>query len=99
MFDGHCAVCHQANLAGGAGPPLAGSQFVDWLKFTKITGPDLFAFISSQMPYDAPGSLKKNQYEDAFAYILEFNHYPAGNTPLDQDTVACVEMLPYPKQG
>ncbi len=99
VFDTHCAACHLASLAGGAGPPLTGPQFVAWLQFTKITGADLFGFISSQMPYDAPGSLTKSDYEDAFAYILQVNHYPPGSTPLAAGSVACVQMLPYPKQG
>ncbi len=99
VFDTHCAACHLASLAGGAGPPLTGPQFVAWLQFTKITGADLFGFISSQMPYDAPGSLTKSDYEEAFAYILQVNHYPAGSASLDENSVTCVQMLPYPKQG
>lgn len=70
-----------------------------YLRFSKITGPELFDFISTQMPYDAPGSLAKTQYQDALAYILSFNHYPAGPTPLTEGSVACVHMLPYPKQN
>ncbi|MGH7072415.1 MAG: c-type cytochrome [Acetobacteraceae bacterium] len=99
IFDTHCSACHAATLTGGAGPPLSGSQFVSWLQFTKITGAQLFAFITSQMPYDAPGSLTRTDYEDAFAYILSVNHYPAGSAALSQNSVACVEMLPYPKQN
>ncbi|MGH7189729.1 MAG: c-type cytochrome [Acetobacteraceae bacterium] len=99
IFDAHCSTCHAATLTGGAGPPLTGPQFVAWLNFTKITGAQLFAFISSQMPYDAPGSLPKADYENAFAYILSVNHYPAGSTALEQNSLACVEMLPYPKQN
>lgn len=98
VFDTHCAACHLATLAGAAGPPLTGPQFVSWLQFTKITGGELFGFISSQMPYDAPGSLTKSDYEEAFAYILQVNHYPAGSASLNDSSVACVQMLPYPKQ-
>lgn len=98
VFAAHCSACHAATLMGGAGPPLAGPQFVSWLQFTKLTGAQLFAFITSQMPYDAPGSLTKADYEDSFAYILSVNHYPAGSAALDESSVACVEMLPYPKQ-
>lgn len=96
-FDSICAACHQSDLAGQAGPALAGKAFVEWLEFTKITGADLFSFISTQMPYDAPGSLSSKQYEDVFAYILSYNRYPAGPTPLSPQSVACIAMLPYPK--
>jgi mono/diheme cytochrome c family protein len=98
VFDGHCSACHGADLSGGAGPALAGSQFQASLEFSKITGAQLLAFISTQMPYNAPGSLTKAQYQDAFAYILSVNHYPAGPYPLDASSADCVQMLPYPKQ-
>ena len=98
IFDAHCSACHGASLTGGAGPALAGSQFQASLEFSKITGSQLLTFISTQMPYDAPGSLTKAQYQDAFAYILSVNHYPAGSYPLDASSADCVQMLPYPKQ-
>jgi len=99
VFDAHCSACHNADLSGGSGPALAGSQFLAYLQFSKITGAELFDFIRTQMPYDAPGSLTTIQYEDAVAYILSFNHYPAGPHPLDANSAACVQLLPYPKQG
>jgi len=98
VFDQQCASCHKADLSGDAGPPLAGAQFLAWLQFTHITGSQLLAFISSQMPYNTPGSLTKAQYQDVFSYILSVNGYPAGATPLDAQSAGCVEMLPYPKQ-
>ena len=97
LFDQECASCHNTDLSGGAGPPLTGPQFATWLQFTKLSGIQLFDFITTQMPYNAPGSLTKAQYQDALAHILAVNHYPAGTTPLDANSVACVELLPYPK--
>jgi mono/diheme cytochrome c family protein len=99
VFDAHCSACHNADLSGGAGPALAGSQFFASLQFSKMTGAELFDFIRTQMPYDAPGSLTITQYQDALAYILSFNHYPAGPHPLDANSAACLQLLPYPKQG
>lgn len=99
LFDTHCAACHKSDLSGGAGPPLAGRQFLDYLRFSHITGAQILDFMSAQMPYDAPGSLTATQYDTAFAYILSVNHYPSGATPLGKDTVSCVHMLPYPKPG
>ena len=99
VFDAHCAACHNADLSGGSGPALAGSQFSAFLQFSKMTGAALFDFIRTQMPYDAPGSLTITQYQDALAYILSFNHYPSGPHSLDANSTACVQLLPYPKQG
>lgn len=99
VFDAHCSACHNADLSGGSGPALAGSQFSAFLQFSKMTGPALFDFIRTQMPDDAPGSLTIAQYQDALAYILSFNHYPSGPHPLDANSAACLQLLPYPKQG
>ncbi|MGH7118390.1 MAG: c-type cytochrome [Acetobacteraceae bacterium] len=99
IYDAHCSVCHRADLSGEAGPPLAGKPFQSWLQLSKITGAELFDFISTQMPYNAPGSLAKTQYHDVFAYVLSVNRYPAGTTSLGAGSLACLDMLPYPNQG
>ena len=97
VYDAHCSACHRADLSGDAGPPLAGKPFQAWLELSKITGAQLFSFISTQMPQNAPGSLANARYQHAFAYILSANHYPSGATSLG-DSLACLRMLPYPKQ-
>jgi mono/diheme cytochrome c family protein len=95
-YDKNCASCHNGDLSGNSGPALAGPKFESYLKFTKITAPQLLDFIASQMPANAPGSLSKTQYNDIFAYILSYNHYPSGSVPLSPQTLACLHMLPYP---
>jgi hypothetical protein len=50
------------------------------------------------MPANAPGSLTTTQYNDIFAYILSYNHYPAGNEPLNAANLSCLNLLPYPAQ-
>ncbi len=84
------------NLSGGSGPALGGAKFKSYLDFTKITGAQLLSFITAQMPYQAPGSLKPAEYRSIFAYILQQNQYKAGNVPLTGQTAACIAMLPYP---
>lgn len=96
-YAAHCASCHNANLSGNSGPALAGAKFASYLNFTKITPPQLLAFITAQMPANAPGSLSATQYSDIFAYILSFNHYPAGQKPISPAGLSCLSMLPYPK--
>lgn len=95
-YNDNCASCHNSDLSGNSGPALAGPKFVSYLQFTKITAAQLAAFISSQMPAPAPGSLTAKQYNDIFAYILSYNHYPSGNAAITQDSLACLQMLPYP---
>ena len=96
LYDANCAACHMTNLSGGSGPALGGAKFKSYLEFTKITGAQLLAFIKSQMPYQAPGSLKSAEYDAIFAHILQQNGYPSGSTQLDAKTASCIKMLPYP---
>jgi mono/diheme cytochrome c family protein len=95
-YNTNCASCHNSDMSGNSGPALAGPKFVSYLTFTKITAPQLNSFIVEQMPATAPGSLSKTQYDDIFAYILSYNHYPAGQTAIDDANLACVSLLPYP---
>jgi mono/diheme cytochrome c family protein len=95
-YNKNCASCHNGDLSGNSGPALAGAKFESYLKFTKISAPQLYDFIASQMPANAPGSLSKTQYDDIFAYILSYNHYPSGSAALSKENLACLKMLPYP---
>ncbi len=95
-YNTNCASCHNADLSGNAGPALTGPKFVSYLAFTKITPAQLQSFITSQMPANAPGSLTAAQYNDIFAYILSYNHYPAGSEPLSAASLSCLSLLPYP---
>lgn len=96
IYTQHCAACHGSQLQGGAGPALAGPKFADNLSYSKMTAKQLFDFIKSQMPNDAPGSLSDRQYLDVFAYILSKNGYPAGLTALSEKTLGQIKLLPYP---
>ena len=95
-YDAHCASCHNADMSGNSGPALAGPKFLSYLTFTKITPTQLQAFITSQMPADAPGSLTATQYNNIFAYMLSFNHYPSGKDPISPSGLNCLQLLPYP---
>lgn len=97
VFKSNCAQCHGANLQGQAGPALAGKKFEDSLEYSKMSAKQLFSFMSSQMPYNDPGSLKKEQYIHVLAYILKKNGYPAGKTALSQSNLDRVKLLPYPQ--
>jgi mono/diheme cytochrome c family protein len=99
VFNRHCAKCHGGKLQGQAGPPLNGPKFESNLKYSKMSAQQIFTFIKTQMPANAPGSLSKQQYLQALAYILSKNGYPQGSTPLSEETLRKVRMLPYPDRN
>jgi mono/diheme cytochrome c family protein len=82
VYGASCAACHGDHLEGGAGPALSGATLGTLAKNTKLTIGDLFTFMSQQMPFNDPASLKEGQYADIMAFILRTNGYPAGSTPL-----------------
>jgi len=84
IFAQTCAMCHGADMRGGAGPALIGQSFAAAGNDSTIGG--VFSVLAQQMPASAPGSLTHAQDEDAMAYILKQNGYPAGATPLDFKT-------------
>ena len=84
VYAQNCAVCHGANLQGQAGPPLVGQSFAAPGSDSTIGG--MFSVLAQQMPASAPGSLTHAQDEEAMAYILKQNGYPAGAVPLDFNT-------------
>lgn len=81
VFAQNCAMCHGADLQGGAGPTLVGQSFAS--ASNNYTIGAIFSEIAEQMPAGQPGSLSQDQYTDALAYILSKNGYPAGSTALN----------------
>lgn len=96
VFTQHCAKCHGSELQGQAGPALAGPKFASNLAYSKMSAQQLFTFMKTQMPADAPASLSKQQYLQTLSYILSKNGYPQGTTPLSEKTLHDVKLLPYP---
>lgn len=81
-YTQNCAGCHGANLQGVAGPALAGTGFLTkWAKGQPLG--NLYEVIAHQMPLNAPGSLKPDQYLAITSYILSKNGYSPSNKPLD----------------
>lgn len=99
LFDKHCSTCHGFHLEGGAGPALSGVKFESSLEYSKISAQQLYGFISTQMPYNNPGSLSDAQYLAALSYIFKVNGYPSGNAPLTKSRLGCLTLLPYPGSG
>ena len=82
VYADNCAACHGDKLEGTStgGPTLSGKDFVNGWK--AMSAGELFDKISMDMPSNAPGSLKPDQYADVMAFVLKTNKYPAGQTPL-----------------
>jgi len=78
VYKQKCASCHGAALDGaGQAPPLAEDEFkASW---NGQTVGDLFDKMQGTMPADSPGSLSKQQNADILAFMLKFNHFPAGD--------------------
>lgn len=99
IYGQFCAACHGSNLEGKAGPPLTGKKFQDTLQYADMTTSQLFAFISQSMPQNAPATLSKAQYIDVMSFLLSKSSYPAGSTPLSEQRLDEVKLLPFPGAG
>jgi mono/diheme cytochrome c family protein len=93
--------CHsQHHPPGGfvfpkAVPPVVGKGTLDQFG----TAQNLFLYIKTKMPYQAPGSLSDQIYWELTAYLLRSNGFYSGSPPLDADTAASlllVEQQPKP---
>ena len=85
IFKSKCASCHAPNY------------FTDNNFYTNFANKplwELFDVISDSMPEDDPGSLKKEQYADVIAYLLQLNKFPAGDAdlPIDKDALSAILM-------
>lgn len=68
-----CRSCHTAASHTGV-------TFAKWWKDRTVG--DLYAYMSSQMPKNDPGSLEPDQYADVVAYLLKMNAMPPGKSDL-----------------
>jgi mono/diheme cytochrome c family protein len=81
-FEATCSPCHGTQLEGGAGPALTGPAFKTLSTKVKASVGDIFTYMSTNMPLNAPASLTHDQYVSIMAFILSKNGYHAGSTPL-----------------
>lgn len=86
-YDTKCAICHGAEMNGAEmAPPLTGGFFLS--NWSGQAVGDLFSRIHTTMPANDPGSLSNAETASILAYILSFNKFPAGTTPLPSDDTA-----------
>jgi cytochrome c len=82
QYTALCESCHGDNLDGGVGggPPLQGDYFFGNWGDMPISA--LAEYIKVAMPADTPGSLGSNAVAQIVAYMLEYNGFQPGDTPL-----------------
>jgi mono/diheme cytochrome c family protein len=83
VYRSKCASCHAPN------------RFTDDFFYQSFAGKplwEMFDVISDSMPEDNPGSLKKEEYADVIAYLLQLNKFPAGavELPIDKDALSAI---------
>ena len=84
VYAARCAACHGADLAGAIAPALVGPGLEqNWISTTTLD--DLFFVLRTTMPLGMTKSLTAKEQAAVFAYILQQNGYPAGNSPVEPD--------------
>lgn len=91
VFARVCAKCHGEQGQGDQAPRLIGAPN-GLAEYKTVQG--LFDYVSTQMPNDAPGSLKAEDYWDALAFILDANKLLPPDIVLGPDTAANVKLAP-----
>jgi len=76
VYLGSCKSCHAPESHTGA-------TFAKWWRGKRLS--DLFAFISTRMPKNDPGSLAPEDVADVMAYLLKMNQMPVGEAELPAD--------------
>jgi quinoprotein glucose dehydrogenase len=91
LYAEHCAQCHGESLGGvESAPPLTGDQFnAGW---EGLTLGDLLERMRISMPQDKPGTLSRTQNADILAHMLRTGGFPAGDTPLDGQASALMQI-------
>ena len=86
-YDAQCAFCHQSDLRGqGFAPGLIEDTFANRWQDGNVG--DLLTIVKATMPQDKPASLTDGEYAAIVAYLLQANHYPAGQEELQADPAA-----------
>jgi S-disulfanyl-L-cysteine oxidoreductase SoxD len=85
LYNESCSSCHGDTLMGGeSAPALAGGEFLS--NWNGLTLGDLFERIRTTMPQNKPGSISREKNAAILAYMLSVSSFPAGKTPLPQQT-------------
>lgn len=91
VYSAHCALCHGANLDGGAGPTLNEPG----LHNRYASALDLYQYVKTTMPQggDGPGSLSDAEYLAVVAFILDSRDVTYAGA-LSEATASDVSLAP-----
>ncbi len=80
VYAGSCKACHNASTH-------TGETIAKWWRGKQLS--DLFTFVSTRMPKNAPGTLADEDVADVMAYLLKINAMPVGpgELPADVDSL------------
>lgn len=84
LFEHYCGRCHKP---GGDGPELTRDALAP-----KGTALGLFDFVRVNMPHDAPGTLKEQEYWDILAHVLAAAGFVSGGLPVGPDTAERIRL-------
>ncbi|MDP3879822.1 MAG: c-type cytochrome [Dehalococcoidales bacterium] len=87
VFVNNCARCHGARGQGAFGPTLVGDGVLD--KYENAQA--LFDMVSVAMPYDAPGTLSREQYLQVISFLITENQYTAPKE-IEPDRLADISL-------
>src|SRR5688572_29100723 len=91
LYEQRCAACHGDQLQGaGVGSPLTGPDFLAIWSGRPLS--ELVDKIRNTMPFDAPGSLSRQQAVDLTAHVLQTGRFPAGRAELTESALAGVRL-------
>jgi hypothetical protein len=91
LYTERCALCHGDQLQGAdVGSPLTGVDFLANWSGRPLS--DLVDKIRNTMPFDAPGSLSRQQSLDLTALILQTGRFAAGRADLTDAALAGVTL-------
>jgi len=101
-FASMCSRCHASDLSGGQvaaayAPALGGEKFLASWESRNIGR--LFRTIRDTMPRGSPGVLTDAGAAELVAFILKYNGFPAGTTPLTGDLAMLDSVTIIPKPG
>lgn len=84
IFQSKCASCHPLEFF------TDGTFLGTW---SGQTAHALFTVMRTTMPQESPGALRRQEYADVLAYLLELNKLPAGKVELPATDDALKKVL------
>jgi hypothetical protein len=91
LYETHCFECHNGDLdPKNTASRLIGARFMD--KWREDSIGNLFHFVSTSMPRNAPATLTEEAYLDVVAFLLQLNALPTGNSDLTKDALESIQI-------